>query len=76
LLPGIKGILQNKQMRSGIPGLQGRATCMRCGDGSTTISVIHMKQQETNETLLGVDGHLPSATADTLLNRTWHPDLF
>jgi protein-tyrosine phosphatase len=49
-------------MRSGIPGLQGRATCVRCGDGSTTISVIHMQQNETNETLLCVDRHLSNST--------------
>lgn len=49
-------------MRSGIPGLQERATCVRCGDGSTTISMIRMKQKETNETLLSVDRHLSSPT--------------
>jgi protein-tyrosine phosphatase len=43
---------------SGIPGLQGRVTCVRCGDGSTTISVIRMKPKETNETLLSMDRHL------------------
>jgi protein-tyrosine phosphatase len=49
-------------MRSVIPGLQERATCVRCGDGSTTISMIRMKQKETNETLLSVDRHLSSHT--------------
>jgi protein-tyrosine phosphatase len=49
-------------MRSVIPGLQERATCVRCGDGSTTISMIRMKQKETNETLLSVDRHLSSPT--------------
>ena len=48
--------------RSGIPGLQERATCVRCGDGSTTISMIHMKQKETDETLISVDRHLSNPT--------------
>jgi protein-tyrosine phosphatase len=44
-----------RSIQSGIPGLQVRATCVRCGDGAMTISAIELNRKETNDTLTPMD---------------------